>query len=108
MNPDDNADAAEASEPARAPRPGTRSPRRARPRHRPKRLARGMFYAHLWLGIVATAILLVISITGVLLNHKRGLGLMPDVPHEASAAFDDALPLAVLVRAAEARSGMHD
>ena len=51
-----------------------------------------MFYSHLWMGVAATAILLVISVTGVLLNHKRGLGLMPDVP-DAPAAFANALPL---------------
>jgi uncharacterized iron-regulated membrane protein len=59
-----------------------------------------MFYTHLWLGVVATGILLLISITGVLLNHKRALGLMPDVRHQASGAFDDALPLASLAAAA--------
>lgn len=64
-----------------------------------------MFYTHLWLGVIATAILLVISITGVLLNHKRGLGLMPDVPHEASGAFENALPLASLAQAASAAAG---
>lgn len=37
--------------------------------HAPRRLARSMFYAHLWLGVVATGILVVISITGILLNH---------------------------------------
>lgn len=51
-----------------------------------------MFYSHLWMGVAATAILLVIAVTGVLLNHKRGLGLMPDVP-DAPAAFAHALPL---------------
>ena len=57
------------------------------------------------LGVIATALLLIISITGILLNHKRGLGLMPDVPHSATAPFDDALPLADLAdRAAAAVS----
>ena len=75
------------------------------PRQKKRMLPRGMFYAHLWLGVIATALLLIISITGILLNHKRGLGLMPDVPHSATAPFDDALPLADLAdRAAAAVS----
>lgn len=51
------------------------------------------FYSHLWLGVIFTAALIVISATGILLNHKRGLGLMPDVPHEPSAPFTGSLPL---------------
>ena len=51
------------------------------------------FYSHLWLGVIFTAALIVISATGILLNHKRGLGLMPDVPHESSAPFTGSLPL---------------
>ena len=72
----------------------SRPPRR--PERRRQHLTRGAFYAHLWLGIVFTVILTAISITGVLLNHKRGLGLMPDVVHSPTAAFGDALPLARL------------
>ena len=60
-----------------------------------------MFYSHLWGGVLATVLLLVISITGVLLNHKRRLDLMPDVPHEASGPFNAALSLAELTAAAE-------
>ncbi len=51
------------------------------------------FYTHLWLGVIFTAALLVISATGILLNHKRVLGLMPDVPNEPSGAFSSALSL---------------
>ncbi|MCY7379315.1 MAG: PepSY domain-containing protein [Gemmatimonadaceae bacterium] len=65
-------------------------PRPAAPRRRASRIA---FYAHLWLGVIFTAALLVISATGILLNHKRGLGLMPDVAHEPSAPFAGALSL---------------
>jgi uncharacterized iron-regulated membrane protein len=60
-----------------------------------------MFYSHLWGGVLATVLLLVISITGVLLNHKRRLNLMPDVPHEATGPFNAALSLAELTAAAE-------
>ena len=65
-------------------------PRPAAPRRRASRIA---FYAHLWLGVIFTAALLVISATGILLNHKRGLGLMPDVAHEPSAPFASSLSL---------------
>lgn len=59
-----------------------------------------MFHGHLWLGILTSAIVIAICLTGILLNHKRGLGLMPDVPHEATGAFENALPLATLARIA--------
>jgi uncharacterized iron-regulated membrane protein len=50
-----------------------------------RRWTRWAFYTHLWLGVVATVALVSISITGVLLNHKRGLGLMPEVDHAGGA-----------------------
>ncbi|MBK8250149.1 MAG: PepSY domain-containing protein [Gemmatimonadetes bacterium] len=50
-----------------------------------RRWTRTAFYLHLWLGVVATLTLASISITGVLLNHKRGLGLMPEVEHQTEA-----------------------
>ena len=58
-----------------------------------QRVARVAFYGHLWFGVIFTIALLVIAITGILLNHKRSLGLMPDVPHEPTAAFSSSLPL---------------
>lgn len=67
-----------------------------RTERRKHKLTRGAFYAHLWLGVVFTVMLTVISITGILLNHKRGLGLMPDVAHAPTAPFPDALPLSRL------------
>lgn len=63
---------------------------------RTNRWARAAFYVHLWLGVIFTVILTAVSITGILLNHKRGLGLMPDVPHEPTGAFATALPLSRL------------
>lgn len=69
-------------------------PRRPAPPQR--RLSRAAFYAHLWLGVLSTVVLTVVAITGVLLNHKRGLGLMPDVDAAPPAAFASALPLARL------------
>jgi uncharacterized iron-regulated membrane protein len=59
-------------------------------------MTRVAFYAHLWLGVIFTTALLVISVTGILLNHKRGLGLMPDVAHEPTQPFATALPLSRL------------
>ena len=63
-------------------------------------MTRAAFYAHLWLGVVFTISLTVISVTGVLLNHKRGLGLMPDVANEPQRPFAEALPLAHLAAVA--------
>lgn len=78
------------------PRRGARTgaTRRRRP------LSRAAFYIHLWLGVLSTIALIAISITGILLNHKRGLGLMPDVPHEPTGAFTAALPMERLAYAA--------
>ncbi len=58
-----------------------------------RRLGRWAFHIHLWIGVVGTVLLIVIAVTGVLLNHKRALGLMPDVAHEPSAPFTSALSL---------------
>jgi uncharacterized iron-regulated membrane protein len=59
-----------------------------------------MFYAHLWLGVLFTVVLLVLCVTGILLNHKRALGLMPDLAHTPTGAFASALPLAELAERA--------
>lgn len=56
-------------------------------------VSRVAFYSHLWFGVLFTVVLAVIAVTGILLNHKRGLGLMPDVPHEVTAPFAASLPL---------------
>jgi len=55
--------------------------------------------------VLFTVVLLAISITGVLLNHKRGLGLMPEVENTPTAAFSAALPLADLGARALAEVG---
>jgi hypothetical protein len=55
---------------------------------------------HLWLGVLATVALIAISITGILLNHKRGLGLMPEVAHEPTGPFAESISLDRLAYAA--------
>lgn len=72
-----------------------------KPRDRSRGWARWMFYAHLWLGIVTTAMVLILCVTGMLLNHKRPLGLMPDVPNDAPGALSASLPVAELAARAE-------
>jgi len=64
-----------------------------------------MFYSHLWLGVAVTGILLIVCVTGILLNHKRPLGLMPEVENEPTGRFEQALPLAELARRAESAVG---
>lgn len=64
-----------------------------------------MFNVHLWLGVLSTVVLIIICVTGILLNHKRALGLMPDVPNAPTGAFDEALSMAELARAAETAVG---
>jgi uncharacterized iron-regulated membrane protein len=78
------------------PEPITKT--RARPTRR--KMSRVAFYLHLWLGVLSTIALIAIAITGVLLNHKRGLGLMPDVPHEPTGAFASAIPVERMAYAA--------
>jgi hypothetical protein len=65
----------------------------AAPRAKPARgrMRRVAFYVHLWLGVLSTIALISISITGILLNHKRGLGLMPEVEHEPTGEFINAI-----------------
>jgi len=70
-----------------------------RTRHKTRTLSRWIFHLHLWLGILATGVILLVSITGILLNHKRPLGLMPDVAHTPGGPFEEALPLAEIGRA---------
>ena len=60
------------------------------------RVTRAAFYLHLWAGVILTIALTIIAVTGILLNHKRGLGLMPDLSHQPTAPFAAALPLAAL------------
>jgi len=42
-----------------------------------RRVARWMFHGPQWLGVMTKAIIVVFAIHGILLNHKRPLGLMP-------------------------------
>ena len=79
---------------------GPGAPAGAAPRGRGWTGARIAFYGHLWLGVLFTVVLTVIAITGILLNHKRGLGLMPDVANEPTAPFTGALPLSRLAEVA--------
>lgn len=56
-------------------------------------VSRAAFYVHLWLGVISTVSLIAISVTGIMLNHKRGLGLMPEVEHRPTSSFASAIPL---------------
>jgi hypothetical protein len=58
--------------------------------------ARAFYWTHLWLGVLATLLTLVLSVTGIALNHKRGLGLMPDPSRPGALPLAEALPLATL------------
>jgi hypothetical protein len=65
-----------------------------------RKMSRVAFYSHLWLGVLSTIALIAIAITGILLNHKRGLGLMPDVPHEPTGPFAGAISVERMAYAA--------
>lgn len=88
--------------------PTSTGPRMTRKRVRSKAtrtMARWMFHAHLWLGVLVTVGVLQLCITGILLNHKRALGLIPDVDNPAAGPLSNSLPLAQLVEAARTRLG---
>lgn len=80
--------------PERTPAP------RGAPRRPRRQLSRAAFYLHLWLGVLSTVALIAISITGILLNHKRGLGLMPEVEHAPTGDFASAIALERMAYAA--------
>ena len=93
--------------PPRDPRPGAGRPGAERPpKPRAHLVQRAMFYAHLWVGVLFTVVLLVVAVTGILLNHKRELGLMPDVSHEPTAPLAAALPLAQLAERARVAAAL--
>lgn len=78
-----------------------RSTRKSRPWVRD--VARWMFHGHLWLGVLGSMALVVICITGIMLNHKQPLGLMPDVENPGTQPLSGALSIDELVaRAREA------
>lgn len=86
-------------------RPPSSTAAERKPRTGARGWARWMFYSHLWLGVITTGIVLIICITGVLLNHKRPLGLMPDVPGASSEPLARSLPIAELAARAERAVG---
>lgn len=67
--------------------------------------SRAGFYARLIAGVIVTAALISIAVTGILLNHKRELGLMPDVTSTSVTLFTNAMPLAELAIRARAAGG---
>lgn len=67
--------------------------------------SRVAFYSHLWFGVLFTVVLTVISVSGILLNHKRGLGLMPDVAHQPRALLHASLSIDSLARIALTTAG---
>ena len=81
---------------ARAGERGTRTGR-TWTRH----VATWMRHGHVWLGVLGSMALIVICITGILLNHKRPLGLMPDVENPEARSLGEALSLRELVTRAE-------
>lgn len=60
-------------------------------------VARSAFYIHLWIGVLATVFIIVVSITGILLNHKVRLGYQASVDNAEPALLNAAMSLAELV-----------
>lgn len=91
-----------ASEKATSDPTGRRKMRTVSKRGWTRGVARWMFHGHLWLGVLGSMAVIVICITGILLNHKRALGLMPDVENSEPQLLPEALPLHELVARASA------
>ncbi len=64
-----------------------------------------MTQIHLWTGVTATVLVVVIAITGVMLNHKQLFGFQPDPPDAARTGLSGAMSMLELVSAAEAVAG---
>ncbi len=55
------------------------------------------YKAHLWLGVTTALVVVVVSVTGILLNHKRELGFMIEPANKPSKELNQALPLSQLL-----------
>jgi len=67
--------------------------------------SRVWLFSRIIAGVMITVALVSIAVTGVLLNHKRELGLMPDVTNTSVTLFTNAMPLAELAIRARAAGG---
>ena len=65
-------------------------------------VARTAFYTHLWIGVLATVLIMTISVTGILLNHKVRLGYQASVDNPSPGSLASSLTLSEL--AVRARS----
>jgi uncharacterized iron-regulated membrane protein len=63
---------------------------------------------HKWIGIAVSIILLALAVTGILLNHKKEMGYMPDIEHEASGQISQGLPIEEVAMIAIKASGNKD
>lgn len=86
--------------------PGSKTPRRRKSSSDGVRtMARWMFHTHLWVGVIVSFLAISLSVTGIMLNHKRVLGFMPETEVERPDAFDVSLPLPELARLASVAAG---
>jgi uncharacterized iron-regulated membrane protein len=90
--------------PATTVAPAVTTRRAPKPRAAKRSLTKWMLLTHLWVGILLAFLVVVLSVTGVLLNHKRALGLMPESGLERPGAFASALPLTALAERATAQA----
>lgn len=64
-----------------------------------------MSQIHLWTGVTATVLVVVISITGIMLNHKQLFGFQPDPPDAEMTGLAGAMSMSRLVSAARTAAG---
>ncbi|MGK2963174.1 MAG: PepSY-associated TM helix domain-containing protein [Gemmatimonadaceae bacterium] len=75
------------------------------PEGRSRSTSRASFYARLFVGVIITVALVLIAVTGIILNHRSALGLKPDVTSTSVTLFTNAMPLAELAIRARAAGG---
>lgn len=66
-----------------------------------------MSQIHIWIGVTATALILIVAITGVMLNHKQLFGFQPDPPDAPRTGLRGAMSMLELVSTAETAAGVH-
>jgi hypothetical protein len=93
-----------------APPSDSAAPSDAPPAGAPRRWAGWLRATHVWLGALTAVAVIVVSVTGIVLNHTEALSWGSAGPPsvEGSGAFDDALPVNDLLRAALREGGARE
>lgn len=53
---------------------------------------------HKWVGLAISIFILTLAVTGIMLNHKKSMGYMPDVKHEATGDISQSMDVEKMVK----------